>query len=874
MSDARIYETEHGPLRVSPMREELVDLFGTKWPAPIATLLPREDAQTAHNRAATFILPFEYEGRQVKMIYLAQAPRAVERARVAAATTQAQADRFLLAAVRGGFKGTVVQVTSVRESQGVGVPGLGLVVTSAPELGGANPLRLLLDLVQQGDLEFDPVADPTFVPSGVAGELSLGYGLIDGRLPVCFHPELDPADPALARLVAGGVQHLYHMPVTGTAFPKLGARVELPRVPAAERVEDVSPNGRSRIYRLLANLAACDGQVDPQERALLNGLAERLGLGATQVAILEEEGFAGRGLTVGRNPVERELLMLLLIEMSFADGVLDREEKRRLKAFADKIGIPRDELRRRLDERAQRSQSEPQGGDAGEVATPPDALRRIYRLMCLVAASDGEIGKEEDQVLGAFCLRYGLSAAEAFALREEALRGEQLAVGGAPGEREALLDALIEITVADGVVTQAESRNLRAFCEALQVPVDALERRLHARMRADAAAPSPSLPPPPTKQEDARLILLDVPTSLIGINLLRLPIEPGFKGFRFVEPGVHRISVSLDDGREVSHWVRLVAGQTDALAFDGSAWVRPPADRVEEVQSGALDEHLNSFPVHLPWRNLTAPLQLVSFPPVVFEATAEAPATRLESALVAHGGRTHALLAELAHCFLVALLDRDQGHHRRWVHLLQGLYCGGSFGARAPKLLEWAVDLLIEQHRQLPQEILGSANAITRDSHFLSEDLIESGIPELVEAGRRWAVFVAGHHAGAPPAEALPQSMTDPRLDPESPFAQGLQENQAELERTVATKGPAHKDLLPLYSFRSQIQEFAGDLLGALESQERLIEVGLAVGSVPAAELAKGFMRLARLNRVAGRADAARVAEREAQRLALSARLN
>ena len=884
----RVVHTQHGPLRVSAMREELVEFLGSKWPLPIATCVPREDAHTTHNRNATFIVPFDHEGRHVNLIYLAQTPRRLAAARATAARTLEQADRILLAVLRAGFPGMLVQMSTLREAQGVGVPGLALVVGSGRDSGedDPNPLALVLELIRAGELEFELVTKPKYVPPSVAGELSLGFGVLEGKLVICFKPELDPADPSLARLVAAGVEHLYHMPVTGTAFPSLGAPVLPPTAPPADMVEEVSPNGLRRIYRLLANLAACDGTVDPAERALLNGLAEHLQLGAAEVEALEAEGFAGKSLKVGKNPVERELLMLMLIDMAFADGVLDPQEKKRLKAFADKVGLPRDELRRRLDERTPDPERALEvGGERPASPESPEALRRIYRLMCFLGASDGGICEQEEELLLAFRKRYGLSEDEAFLLREQALRGEELAVGAEAGEHELLLDELVAISVADGVVTQDEAHRLRRFCEVLRIPVGELNQRLREQMQryADAQEQEQSearAKRPQDAAEWGRLILLDVPGELVGLNLLRVPVEEGFQGFKYVEPGVHRVSVPLADGREVAHWIRILPGEVEVLAFDGQDLAVAPSARWNAVQrqalAGELDERLRSFIVQLSWRTLTAPLLDVHFPPVVFEPADLPPRRRLLNALANHEGSANALLAELAYTFLVALLDRQPVHHQRWSYLVQGFYhCADAAPEKCPGLYRWAVDLLIAQQGQLPPEILGSKNAITRDSHFLGEDLIETGVPELVEAGRRWGVFVAGHHAGAPPAGELPASMARPTVDPESPFGQALEENARELEDALQRLGPTHPELLKLYSFRGSIQEAAGDVLGALESQERQLEVGTALGNVPGALLAQGHMRLARLLREAGRADDARAAERTAQRLALDAsRLN
>jgi uncharacterized tellurite resistance protein B-like protein len=869
-----VLETAAGPLRVGSMHEGLVNALGARWPLPIATILPKEDAHTTHNRRATFLVPFEHEGHHINLIYLAQTPRSTAEAEAAVRDTEAQAEKILLEVIRAGFPGLLVQASTLRDSGGVGVPGLALVVGEGEESGedDPNPLSIVLEMISSGGLDFHPVAPPKYVTPSVAGELSLGFGLLEGKLLICFKPELDPADPSLARLVAAGVSHIVHMPVTATSFPDMGPALPTPEAPPAEWVSEVSANGLRRIYRLLAHLAACDGTVDAAERALLNGVAERFRLEAEEVQALESEGFAGKGLKVGRNPVERELLMMQLIEMALADGVLDPAEKRRLKAFADKVGLPREELRRRLDERrvALKRGLDPNSGPPSDAPKSPNSLRRIYRLLCYLAGSDGEVGPAEEELLDSFRRRYGLSESEAFTLRSEGLRGEGLEVGKDDAERNLLLDELVAIAAADGEITQAETRRLRSFCKLLQVPLEELERRLHRKLQSIAAEREVA----PPSADQGRVVILDAPTNMVGVNLLQVSVLEGFHGFKSVEPGLHRFAVVLPDGSDASHWVRLLPGEVEVLAFANGSLRPADSPRWTETQrlalSGRMDQALEPFPVHLPWRTLTHPLLGVPFPPKLFSVPDPLPAHRLENAFMNHEGSAGGLLAEVAFTFLLGLLDLNDQARGRWVYLVQALYhCGESLPKQAPTTFTWVVELLIAQQSQLSQALLGQGSQLTEGSHYLSEDLIDTELPELVEAGRRWAVFIAGHHAGAPSAEQLPLSMSQP--SPDSPYAGALEESRIEIEALERELGRLHPDLVTPYSLRGRIQESAGDIVGALASQERMVEIGAATGTGPHF-LAQGYARLARLLRQVGRALEADQAERASQRLALEAR--
>lgn len=133
--------------------------------------------------------------------------------------------------------------------------------------------------------------------------------------------------------------------------PGANAGAPAPSAPSAPRLTappSISEGGRRRIYRLLCNLAACDGSVDPTERAVLDEVLELFEIPAAEALSLEAEGAAGTGLRIGKNPAERSFLLGSMIEVAAADGVLDPHEQRRLKQLAAKVGLT-DVLEERLD---------------------------------------------------------------------------------------------------------------------------------------------------------------------------------------------------------------------------------------------------------------------------------------------------------------------------------------------------------------------------------------------------------------------------------------------------------------------------------------------------------------------------------------------
>ena len=742
----RVIQTAAGPLSVSVANEDLVNFVGSRWRLPILTQVPREDAHTTHNLRAEFYVPLAHGGRHVDLFYASQSPRRREEAQEAAAATAAASDALLLRVLRSDWPGLAVIMSALRETEEGCYPGVAVVVGDGKgELAGTtHPVRSLLDSLEAGELAFELFEGPRIVHPAVAGEVTLSYAVLEGSAVLCFKPTLDPSDPSLIRLVEAGVKALVHMPVVGTRVPEIGAPLPLPEAPPPALLAEVSPNGLRRVYRLVARMAGCDGEVHPSERAFLNGVAERFGLASEEVTALEVEAVEGRELRVGPRPAERSLLLHQLIEVALADGVLDPRETKRLLAFADSFGVPRDELQGRLDER---------------------------------------------------------------------------------------------------------------LCE---------------RTQAASGAGRESAPAPAETEQTGRVLILDAEDCVVGLNLLSVAAGPTFLGFKQVPPGVHRFSLTLPDGHVTTRWARLLPSEVLVLALEGRELI-PPTDspRFFEVWRGAIagrfDDRLRSFVHHLPWRSLTAPLGLRRFPPVLYAPPSDRAST-IGDLFEAHEGRGSGVLAEVAFSYLVGFLDSEPRAKARWQDILQAFYSlPAEVAEQAPWVFTWFVALTVEHQGRLPLEVLRARNPVTAGSHRLSDRLIESGVPELVEAGRRWAVFIAGHHADAPPAQELPRSLTAPTFAPHE--AETLDAYRAEIAKIEREGDSLDPRLVFPLSNLANLQGLAGDTLGALASVERLLSVAIATGQ-SSEFLIRTHRWLARLQREAGRPAEAAAQERMAEAIA------
>lgn len=111
-----------------------------------------------------------------------------------------------------------------------------------------------------------------------------------------------------------------------------------PRDPAPVPT-DLSSNGARRVYRILAHLAACDGELHPAERSVLAQYRVALGLEFDEASRVERQGIQADALPLGRRPTERRFLWEAAQHMVNADGRIAPEEADRLAKIAKSAGI-------------------------------------------------------------------------------------------------------------------------------------------------------------------------------------------------------------------------------------------------------------------------------------------------------------------------------------------------------------------------------------------------------------------------------------------------------------------------------------------------------------------------------------------------------
>lgn len=100
----------------------------------------------------------------------------------------------------------------------------------------------------------------------------------------------------------------------------------------------------------------------------------------------------------------------------------------------------------------------------------PAAGNRIYRMLCFMAWCDGDLASAEREVLERYRDDLGLSQVDAAALEAEGSEVEGLELGEEEGELALLVDALIDIAVADGKLVLDEQARLTRLAKMIGCP--------------------------------------------------------------------------------------------------------------------------------------------------------------------------------------------------------------------------------------------------------------------------------------------------------------------------------------------------------------------------------------------------------------------
>jgi uncharacterized tellurite resistance protein B-like protein len=955
-------ETAKGTIELRAPSAEEVEAVASRWPFGLVKV---EEA---------YELPFSDPVGAMAGLYLPQVPleTAVEASPVVSRGRAALARGLgKLALSSEPVEGLLLASAVLRQEGEAWVPGLSFFAVpepgAAPSSGTAAALEedlepgsgaLLdrgLDALAAARRGLPPVRGVKVVGAPYMGARHLDFLVVGSQL-YCLHQAPSESDPVWESLAKVKVKEVLHLPLAGveagaSVAPRAVSPPDVsdvaPRLAevAAPLVEDptprpgspqespadvvrvphlgLTPRGARRVYRFLWHLAACDGEVHESELSILLAYRERLGIEASDAAVLEDEGRRGRHLTIGKRSVERALLLDALLDVAAADGRLDRAEEKRLVALGNLLKISRSEIRVAIQERFAHQGAEFLLMQSAVCPVTPEeptyrGVRRIYRVLWNLAACDGHVARGEVQLLEAFRVRHGIPREEARSLEREGRAGRALQVSQSETERVVLANELIELAAVDGEISLAERRRILKLGGLLRMDRAELEARLHVRSQQLAAASSlattdPGALDPPrsastpslhigslahTSRPDnvayqpqaegprgGTLVILGLPTEVVvSFDLGSVQLgggDEGGLGLREIPPGVHRVALSGEEGeREVSFWLRITEGEVQVLELQGlslaAAAPRELTHYLAKLQQGKLERELTAVRADPSWASITAPLREAgAFPPRLYPVSHVEPKRRMEEVwLELHRGESEELLAELAYAFLLGLFGEGppgaEGPLARWSSLVQGIYhCGDELPLQNPAFFAELVDLLIAQQRLLPREQLAGNTPAGSGAHYLSEDLEETGNPTLREAARRWATFCGGYHPGAPEPSKRPQRLLAPQRSAASKVhAASLSKATRALEEEQERFGERAASLIPLLAHVGQLQELSNDLFAAIATQQRLLALG-AANEVPTDLLATGLERMSRLQREVGRGREADRLEREAKALRL-----
>lgn len=268
------------------------------------------------------------------------------------------------------------------------------------------------------------------------------------------------------------------------------------------------------------------------------------------------------------------------------------------------------------------------------------------------------------------------------------------------------------------------------------------------------------------------IILRDIPKEFVQIDLWQYPIQGGFRGFQMIPEGIHYISILAGDVRP-GFWLILPPNEVVVKVFDSTElqFVDDNAESEEQYRelafSGAMAKALVRYPQEewLDWWNLTRHINVGgSLPQLHQEIPREMPLnlspselaewmekkhkSRFEMALEeSHQGNESAFLAEFQFAFVRWLVtaeeQEDQKAFSRWQHLLLAIYNAGEGTiAQHPELFCNLIDTLLAEFLYLPDSLLTPESFVLENAKYLAEDMIDTEIPNLVEKGQEFSVWL------------------------------------------------------------------------------------------------------------------------------------
>ncbi|HEU4322468.1 MAG TPA: hypothetical protein VFS21_04890 [Roseiflexaceae bacterium] len=255
------------------------------------------------------------------------------------------------------------------------------------------------------------------------------------------------------------------------------------------------------------------------------------------------------------------------------------------------------------------------------------------------------------------------------------------------------------------------------------------------------------------------IILRDIPKEEVRIDIARVQIQGGFRGFSTVPPGVwHYVSVK-DGDVYAGFWCRLEPGTAVVKVFDGRGFQDDTPENLQRYSQlalgGSMGSALGRYPLEMTarWVAMVGKLPAAGFPPALHPRE-DGGGSRFALAFQGtHGGDERAFLAEFQWAFVSWYLSQAEGRadeeaHARWRHLLLACYNAGEHQIRdSGTLFGDLADTLTAQMTLLPDSWFAPDSFLVAQAGYMAEDMQDSGIDLLVEKGRTFAAYLAERNA-------------------------------------------------------------------------------------------------------------------------------
>jgi hypothetical protein len=269
------------------------------------------------------------------------------------------------------------------------------------------------------------------------------------------------------------------------------------------------------------------------------------------------------------------------------------------------------------------------------------------------------------------------------------------------------------------------------------------------------------------------IILRDIPKEEAQLDLSIYEIKGGFRGFANVEPGLHYVSVKVDERMHEGFWCFLKPSGVVVKIYDyeKTQFIDDSPENTKHYSelalSGAMNKALipvmlRNMEMSLKWKELTSYIDEKNYPISLNSETPMIPPgnlspeelsdwfitkqkSRFEQAYYdTHGGNKESFLAELQFAFVCSLVRKeDEEALERWLHLLQSIYNAGERSIdEASKLFLPLIDVLIPQFKLLPDDFFESKSQVVFNVEHLIEDMIDTDIDELAKKAKELSVYL------------------------------------------------------------------------------------------------------------------------------------